>query len=150
MRWPMIRLVAGRELRERMRTKTFMITTLVLLVASLLGVIIPAFVSDDGPERQTIALAASGTPGLDDALSAAAGAQDRELVIRDYLVTGRRSRSAEVVSSEVDALSSTELLDIATVARALGLGGAESLDSADSGGEQVVELGQPQRLLGRG
>jgi diadenylate cyclase len=57
---------------------------------------------------------------------------ERELVIRDYLVTGRRSRSAEVVSGEVDALSSTELLDIATVARALGLGGAESLDSAVS------------------
>jgi diadenylate cyclase len=57
---------------------------------------------------------------------------ERELVIRDYLVSGRRSRSADAVSGEVDALSSTELLDIATVARALGLGGAESLDSAVS------------------
>jgi diadenylate cyclase len=58
---------------------------------------------------------------------------ERELVIRDYLVTGRRSsRGAEAVSGDVDALSSTELLDIATVARALGLGGAESLDSAVS------------------
>lgn len=100
MRWPMIRLVAGRELRERMRTKTFMITTLVLLVASLLGVIIPAFVSDDGPERQTIALAATGTPGLDDALSAAAGAQDRELVIRDVDAAAAARLGA---SGEVDA-----------------------------------------------
>ena len=57
---------------------------------------------------------------------------ERELVIRDYLVSGRRGRSADAVSGEVDALSSTELLDIATVARALGLGGAESLDSAVS------------------
>ena len=57
---------------------------------------------------------------------------ERELVIRDYLTSGRRSRSADAVSSDVDALTSTELLDIATVARALGLGGAESLDSAVS------------------
>lgn len=83
MRWGMIRLVAGRELRERMRTKTFAITTLVLLVASLLGVMIPVFVGDDGPDRQTIALAATDAPGLDEALTAAAAAQDRELQIRD-------------------------------------------------------------------
>jgi diadenylate cyclase len=57
---------------------------------------------------------------------------ERELVIRDYLASGRRTRSAGAVLSDVDALSSTELLDIATVARALGLGGAESLDSAVS------------------
>jgi diadenylate cyclase len=57
---------------------------------------------------------------------------ERELVIRDYLAMGRRARSAEAVLFEVDSLSSTELLDIATVARALGLGGAESLDSAVS------------------
>ncbi|MEP6666553.1 MAG: DNA integrity scanning diadenylate cyclase DisA [Nocardioidaceae bacterium] len=57
---------------------------------------------------------------------------ERELVIRDYLTVGRRARSAEAVLFDVDALSSTELLDIATVGRALGLGGAESLDSAVS------------------
>jgi diadenylate cyclase len=57
---------------------------------------------------------------------------ERELVIRDYLTIGRRARSAEAVLFEVDSLSSTELLDIATVGRALGLGGAESLDSAVS------------------
>ena len=57
---------------------------------------------------------------------------ERELVIRDYLTSGRRARSAEAVLAEVDALTATELLDIATVARALGLGGAESLDSAVS------------------
>ncbi len=83
MRWPMIRLVAGREIRERMRTRTFMVTTLVLLVASLLAVIIPLFVGDDGPERRTIALAAQGTPGLDGALEAGARAQGTELRIRD-------------------------------------------------------------------
>ncbi|MFY9913835.1 MAG: DNA integrity scanning diadenylate cyclase DisA [Nocardioidaceae bacterium] len=57
---------------------------------------------------------------------------ERELVIRDYLPTGRRARTADSVLADVDALGSAELLDIATVGRALGLGGAESLDSAVS------------------
>jgi len=83
MRWPMIRLVAGREIRERMRTRTFAVTTLVLLAASLLAVIIPAFVGDDGPDRRTIALAAPAAPGLDGALEAGARAQGTELRIRD-------------------------------------------------------------------
>jgi ABC-2 type transport system permease protein len=100
MRWPMIRLVAGREIRERMRTKTFVITTLVLLVASLLLVIIPAFVGDDGPDRQTIALAAPAAEGLDDALTAAAAAQDRELAIRDVDAAAAERLGA---AGEVDA-----------------------------------------------
>ncbi|HEY7043925.1 MAG TPA: DNA integrity scanning diadenylate cyclase DisA [Nocardioidaceae bacterium] len=57
---------------------------------------------------------------------------ERELVIRDYLPTGRRARTSDSVLTDVDAVTATELLDIATVARALGLGGAESLDSAVS------------------
>ena len=57
---------------------------------------------------------------------------DRELVIRDYLPTGRRARTAEEILHDINALSATELLDVATVVRPLGLGGAESLDSAVS------------------
>ncbi len=57
---------------------------------------------------------------------------ERELVIRDYLGSGRRTRGADAVLADVDSLTASELLDIATVARALGLGGAESLDSAVS------------------
>ena len=57
---------------------------------------------------------------------------ERELVIRDYLPGNRRARTVETVLADVDAISATELLDIATIGRALGLGGAESLDSAVS------------------
>ena len=57
---------------------------------------------------------------------------ERELVIRDYLPSGRRARPVDAVLTDVDAISATELLDIATIGRALGLGGAESLDSAVS------------------
>ncbi|HEV8055646.1 MAG TPA: DNA integrity scanning diadenylate cyclase DisA [Nocardioidaceae bacterium] len=55
---------------------------------------------------------------------------EQELVVRDYLPTGRRSREVQEVLAAVEGLSATELVDIAAVARALGLGGPEHLDSA--------------------
>lgn len=57
---------------------------------------------------------------------------ERELVIRDYLPAGRRARTPEAVLADIDALSATDLLDIATVVRPLGIGGAENLDTAVS------------------
>ncbi|MBA2444819.1 MAG: DNA integrity scanning protein DisA [Nocardioidaceae bacterium] len=57
---------------------------------------------------------------------------ERELVVRDYLPSGRRTRTTESVLAEIDALSAADLLDIASVARPLGLGGADNLDSAVS------------------
>ena len=55
---------------------------------------------------------------------------ERELVVRDYLPSGRRRRSPEEVLAELEGLSPTDLVDIAAVARALGLGASEHLDSA--------------------
>jgi diadenylate cyclase len=53
-----------------------------------------------------------------------------ELVVRDYLPAGRRGRPAEEVLRDISALSAIELLDITSVARALGVVGPEHLDSA--------------------
>ncbi|MGI8701518.1 MAG: DNA integrity scanning diadenylate cyclase DisA [Nocardioidaceae bacterium] len=57
---------------------------------------------------------------------------DRRLVIRDYLPVVRGGRSADETLAEIEALSSTEMLELGAVGRALGLGGAESLDNAVS------------------
>lgn len=61
---------------------------------------------------------------------------ERELVARDYVPqpgTGRRSRTVAEALSELDRLTHTELLELPTVARALGYSGApETLDSAVS------------------
>ncbi|GAA0579918.1 DNA integrity scanning diadenylate cyclase DisA [Kribbella sandramycini] len=59
-------------------------------------------------------------------------AGERELVVRDYLppAAGRKPKTADDVLFELDAVSPTDLLDIAQVARALQLGGAEQLDAA--------------------
>ena len=55
---------------------------------------------------------------------------ERELVVRDYLPAGRKNRSPQSVLARLDSLSATELVDVAAVARALGLGGSEHLDAA--------------------
>ena len=55
---------------------------------------------------------------------------ERELVIRDYLPNGRKSRKPEEVLADLERLSPTDLVDIAAVARDLGLGASEHLDGA--------------------
>ena len=54
---------------------------------------------------------------------------DRELVVRDYLPSGRRSRTVERALNDLDELSDVELLDLTLVARALGyVGASDDLD----------------------
>src|SRR6059058_3745898 len=61
--------------------------------------------------------------------------QERELIVRDYMPppTGRRARKAEGVLADLDALTHAELLELPTVARALGYTGSpEAIDSGVS------------------
>ena len=48
----------------------------------------------------------------------------------DYLPTNRKKRTPEAVLGDLETLSPTDLVDIAAVARALGLGASEHLDAA--------------------
>jgi diadenylate cyclase len=60
---------------------------------------------------------------------------DRELIARDYLpvATARRSRGVDDVLGDLDAVSATDLLELSTVARALGFSAAgDGLDGAVS------------------
>jgi diadenylate cyclase len=58
---------------------------------------------------------------------------DRELIVRDYLPTFRRSRSARAALDELGDLSPNDLLDATVVARTMGFGAtAEVLDNAAS------------------
>ena len=55
---------------------------------------------------------------------------ERSLVVRDYQSGGRRTKPAEEILVELEGLSPADLVDIACVARALGLGQGEHLDGA--------------------
>ncbi|MGA8255677.1 MAG: DNA integrity scanning diadenylate cyclase DisA [Nocardioides sp.] len=55
---------------------------------------------------------------------------ERELVIRDYVPSGRKSKTPAELLTRLEALSPTELVDPASSARVLGLGTGEHLDGA--------------------
>jgi diadenylate cyclase len=58
---------------------------------------------------------------------------DRELIARDYVPVGRRSRTPGQVLTDLAELSATDLLDLTLVARCMGLpSSAEGLDAAVS------------------
>ena len=57
---------------------------------------------------------------------------ERELVVRDYLPGGRSRRTPEDVLADLESLSPADLVDVAAVARALGLGASEHLDGAST------------------
>ncbi len=57
---------------------------------------------------------------------------ERELVVRDYLPGGRSRRTPEDVLADMESLSPADLVDIAAVARAMGLGASEHLDGAST------------------
>jgi diadenylate cyclase len=59
--------------------------------------------------------------------------QERELVVRDYMPSGRRNRTVESVLTELDELPGNDLLDPAVIARVCGFGtNPDILDSAVS------------------
>jgi len=55
---------------------------------------------------------------------------ERELVIRDYVPSRRRSRDPQELLGKLENLSATDLVDPASVARVLGIGAGEHLDGA--------------------
>lgn len=55
---------------------------------------------------------------------------DRELIVRDYLPSGRRARTVDTALGELDELSATDLLELSLAARAMGFpASVESLDT---------------------
>ena len=54
---------------------------------------------------------------------------ERELIIRDYMPTGRRARSPESVLATIGELEPSARVDLGTVADTLRIGSGESLDS---------------------
>jgi len=55
---------------------------------------------------------------------------ERELVIRDYVPSRKRSREPDELLAKLEDLSATDLVDPASVARVLGIGAGEHLDGA--------------------
>lgn len=91
-------LVAEREIRERLRTRSVRVITGILVLAALAAVVLPAVAGDDGPDSATVAVA--GAPAaLAPALQAAGRAQDLDVAVRDTTAGAAR---ALVEAGDVD------------------------------------------------
>ena len=74
-------LVAGRELREAMRRRTFWIVVAVSLVGSAAAMVIPELIDDDSDRYEVVVV--DGSPTLEAVLEAAADNQDVALDVRE-------------------------------------------------------------------
>jgi ABC-2 type transport system permease protein len=59
-RWPEVRLIAEREIGEKLRSRTFLISTLFFLAIVVASIALPALLADDGPPEYDVA--AVGAP----------------------------------------------------------------------------------------
>ncbi|MBJ7455245.1 MAG: ABC transporter permease [Thermoleophilia bacterium] len=93
-------LVAEREIREYARSRSFRITTIILLIASVAAVTLPAVFGGDGSDTTDVAVA-GGPPGLTDAIAAAGTGVGLELRARGIGSPG--AAEAAVADESVDA-----------------------------------------------
>ena len=94
-----IRLVAGRELQETFRSRSYWITSAVLLVAVAAGIILPRLF--DGGSSYDLGLAGDPPPGIEEDLQALAEAFDTEL---EVVPVADRAEAIRVVDGDdVDA-----------------------------------------------
>ena len=68
MSWPDVRLVAGREVYERLRSRAFVLSTLFLLVLVVVSVALPALLDGDDVERYDVAVVGAPAGALVDAV----------------------------------------------------------------------------------
>ncbi len=93
-------LVAEREIREYARSRSFRITTVILLVASVALVALPAVFDGDGPDSTEVVVA-GGPPGLPAAIAAAGTGVGLELSARE--ADSPSAAEAAVVGEDADA-----------------------------------------------
>lgn len=96
----LIQLVAGREIRDRMTNRGFLLgtgITLLLLVAIVVG---PALFRDDGPTEYELGVVGSVPPAFADAVAPAAEAVDAGVTVQRF--DDRAAAEAAVDAEEVD------------------------------------------------
>lgn len=98
----MIKLVAGREIRDRLTNRGFLIgtaVTLLLLVAIIVG---PALFRDDGPAEYDLGVVGAVPDAFPAAIEPAAEAVEATVALHQY--ENREAAEAAVTSEDVDAV----------------------------------------------
>lgn len=101
-----VRLVAGREIRERLRTRSFYVVTGLLVVIILALGVASRIAGDDGPSVLELGVAGAAPEGTVAAVEGAGATLDRPVEVRelDSVASGR----AALEDGDVDALLDAE------------------------------------------
>ena len=95
-----VRLIAGREIRERMRGRSFKISTVVSSVVIVLVIILPTLRESGGPPAYEVAIAG---PARSDVVASIEAAGDQVgAVLRVQVADDGRAATAQVRSGEAD------------------------------------------------
>lgn len=97
-----IRLVAGREIRERVRSKAFLASAAFTLLLVLGAAIVPGLIGDDGPKRYQVGVLGDGSRAVADRLPATAEAMGEDVTFELRPVADDAEASALVRAGEVD------------------------------------------------
>jgi ABC-2 type transport system permease protein len=101
MRRSAVRLVAARELTERVRERSFLVGTCVSIAIIALVVVLPPLLGLDGEDRYTVGAVGDDAAQVAEAASAGAGAFDAEITVRHVEPDGA---DTELRDGELDAV----------------------------------------------
>lgn len=98
-RWSAVRLVAGREVRERTRSRTFRIGTAVTVLLVAVGIVAPSLASGNGPPTQTVGFTGQPSPQLIRAVEQLGPALDTDVRterVPDYAIGEQSLRDSTI------------------------------------------------------
>jgi len=102
-RFRVIRLVAGREIRERLRSKSIRVSTGVSLAIVLAAAIIPGLLSSNRPTTYDVGVFGAGAQQLADRLPLVARITGEKVVVRVRPLDGAATADRQVKSGDLDA-----------------------------------------------
>ena len=99
--WHTIRLVAARELSDRLRNKMFVWGTTIVTVLLVAVIVVPTLLADDGPLRYDLGVVGDVPAGFESALTEALAIDDAEVEVTR--LDDRQAAAGAVEEGKVDA-----------------------------------------------
>ncbi|WP_132992731.1 ABC transporter permease [Gordonia zhaorongruii] len=96
--WTSIRLVAAREIATRIKTKSFIVTNVIMLIVAIGGCIVASLVIDDGPSTEQIAVQGVSSEARD-AIGATGDQIGVDLEFSDDADARERAASGDVTAA---------------------------------------------------
>jgi ABC-2 type transport system permease protein len=110
-RWSDVRLVAGREVGEKLHSRAFVLSTVFFLLIIGASIALPALLSDDGPQRYDVAVVGAQAQGLVDAVP------DTDVDLRPRVVPDAAAADRLLLDEDVDAALAVRPGGLALTAR---------------------------------